>query len=232
MGNIMAVDTALAHAGTIVEALQYTLERAREQARRVTQAGQGIDELQVHSERLAYRATELRAMRELLHYATQAYQESATEALTPLMALAFAAEVGQQWRGEIEAQVDDYGLSEAFLQDTLGRPELRTAIRAGPPVNVPVADPSSADVIFSFPTGVVVRRSTRPVAGSLISRPGRVTSYSEPTRTPAPEPTLMITSPPDTSATSARISTFVSWIRLAEPRRYDDLPPLGGSPGP
>jgi (2S)-methylsuccinyl-CoA dehydrogenase len=131
MGTMMAVGTALTHAGTIVETLERTLERAREQARRVTQGGQGIDELQVHSERLAYRATELRAMQELLHYATVVSQHSPADTLMPLMALAFAAAGGQQWRADIEAQVDDYGLSEAFLQDTLGRPELRAAIRAG-----------------------------------------------------------------------------------------------------
>src|SRR5207245_344179 len=74
---------------------------------------------------------------------------------------------------------------------------------------------SSADVIFSVPTRVVIRRSTRPVAGSRTPRPGRITSYSAPTFTPPDVPTLMMISPPDTSATSALIATFVSGMLAA-----------------
>src|SRR5207245_8120357 len=65
---------------------------------------------------------------------------------------------------------------------------------AASPVSVPVADPSTAEVILTFPTGVVTRRSTLPVAGSLISRPGRTTVYSVPIRTPPAVPTLMTSS--------------------------------------
>jgi (2S)-methylsuccinyl-CoA dehydrogenase len=128
---MIAADVALTHARTIVAALEHTLDRALVQARSVTQGGQGIDEAQVHCERLAYRATQLRAMQDLLHYATSEQQRQPAETLMPRMALAFAAEVGQQCRAEIDAHVDDYGLSDAFLQDTLGTPEMCTAIRAG-----------------------------------------------------------------------------------------------------
>jgi (2S)-methylsuccinyl-CoA dehydrogenase len=100
-------------------------------ARTLTQAGQGIDEHQVHCERLAYRATELRAMHDLLHYATDVQQHDRQESLTAFMALAFAAEVGQKCRSDMEAQGDDYGFSDALLQDTLATPEMRRAIRAG-----------------------------------------------------------------------------------------------------
>src|SRR5207302_8045360 len=83
---------------------------------------------------------------------------------------------------------------------------------AGPPVSVPWAEDSSAEVTLSLATAVVTRRSTRPVAGSLISRPGRITSYSAPIFTPALVPTLMMMSPPETSAINAGISTLASLI--------------------
>jgi (2S)-methylsuccinyl-CoA dehydrogenase len=128
---MMTVDEALKHTGTIVEALQQVLAQAMAHARTVTQAGQAIDEHQVHCERLAYRATELRAMHDLLHYATDVQQHAPHESLAAFMALAFAAEVGQKCRSDMEAQADDYGLSDAVLQDTLATPEIRRAMRAG-----------------------------------------------------------------------------------------------------
>src|SRR5574341_1108953 len=91
-----------------------------------------------------------------------------------------------------------------------GHEPTQSPTRAGPPVSVPTAVASSAEVILSLPTGVVIRRITRPVAGSLISRPGRITSYSPPTRTPAPAPAVITISAPDTSATRAWIATLVS----------------------
>src|SRR5688500_13598857 len=76
---MMTVDEALQHTGTIVEALQQVLAQAMAHARTVTQAVQAIDEHQVHCERLAYRATELRAMHDLLHYATDVQQHAPHE---------------------------------------------------------------------------------------------------------------------------------------------------------
>jgi (2S)-methylsuccinyl-CoA dehydrogenase len=128
---MMTVDEALQHTGTIVEALQRLLEQAMAHARTVTQAGRGIDEHQVHCERLAYRATELRAMHDLLRYATDVQQHDPQESLMAFMALAFAAEVGQKCRSDMETQADDYGFSDAVLQDTLATPEIRRALHAG-----------------------------------------------------------------------------------------------------
>jgi (2S)-methylsuccinyl-CoA dehydrogenase len=128
---MMTVDEALRHTATIVETLQRLLEQALAHARTLTQSGQGIDGHQVHCERLAYRATELRAMHDLLHYATDVQQHDQQESLTAFMALAFAAEVGQKCRSDMEAQANAYGFSDAVLQDTLDTPEMRRAIRAG-----------------------------------------------------------------------------------------------------
>ena len=92
---MMTVDEALKHTGTIVEALQQVLAQAMAHARTVTQAGQAIDEHQVHCERLAYRATELRAMHDLLHYATDVQQHAPHESLAAFMALALPPKWGR-----------------------------------------------------------------------------------------------------------------------------------------
>ena len=128
---MLAFNEALQHTRTIAEALERALEHALRHARTVTQEGQGIDEYQVHCARLAYRVTELRAVQALLQHAQEVRHDEPGQAHTALMGLAFAAEVGQRCSAEIAVQADDYGLSEAFLQDTLDTPEVRRAIRAG-----------------------------------------------------------------------------------------------------
>jgi alkylation response protein AidB-like acyl-CoA dehydrogenase len=62
-------DGTFVQARTILTALERTLERALAHTRQTTQAGQDIDGFQWHCERLAYRATELRAAQDILHYA-------------------------------------------------------------------------------------------------------------------------------------------------------------------
>jgi (2S)-methylsuccinyl-CoA dehydrogenase len=48
-----------------------------------------------------------------------------------LMALAFAAEMGQKWLAEVDANLSDYGMSETFVQETLAAAEVRQAVRVG-----------------------------------------------------------------------------------------------------
>ena len=47
------------------------------------------------------------------------------------MALGFAAEVGQRLVGQVGTHIEDFGFDEAFLNDTLGQPQVRAAIRDG-----------------------------------------------------------------------------------------------------
>jgi (2S)-methylsuccinyl-CoA dehydrogenase len=122
---------ALTYARTIVTALEQTLDTALAQARQVTQGGKRIDAFQVHCERLAYRATQVRAAYELVHYAATLESQAPDDTVTSMMALAFAAEVGQDLRAEVEAHLEAYGLTEAFVQETLDTSAVRQAIRAG-----------------------------------------------------------------------------------------------------
>ena len=56
----------------IVDALQRLRDEALHYGRRITDNGKGIDDHQVHTERLAYLATEVEAARALAAYATGA----------------------------------------------------------------------------------------------------------------------------------------------------------------
>lgn len=128
---MMTPPMALTYARTIVTALEQTLDTALAQARQVTHGGKAIDAFQVHCERLAYRATQVRAAQELVHYATTLESQAPDDTVTSMMALAFAAEVGQDLRAQVEAHLEAYGVTEAFVQETLDTSAVRQAIRAG-----------------------------------------------------------------------------------------------------
>lgn len=128
---MVPLQTSLTHVRSIVTALAQTLEHALVHARRVTQGGKDIDDVQVHCERLAYRATQVRAAQDFLRYAETVDQLEGDHTETGMMALAFAAEVGQEMLAEVDAHLSDYGLTETFVQQTLGTLEVRQAIRTG-----------------------------------------------------------------------------------------------------
>jgi (2S)-methylsuccinyl-CoA dehydrogenase len=128
---MLASQMACTQARIIVSALERVLERALAHTRQLTQHGQGIDDYQVHCERLAYRTTEWRAAQELLCYAESQLQQGQDDTVAGPMALACAAEVSQFLRGEVEAHVHGYGLDETFVRETLGAVNVRHAVRAG-----------------------------------------------------------------------------------------------------
>ncbi|MCE2486588.1 MAG: acyl-CoA dehydrogenase [Desulfurellaceae bacterium] len=114
---------------TIVDALQQVRDEALHHGRSLTANGKAIDEHQVHAERLAYLATEVEAARALLSYATAATQAGDTG--IDDKALGFAAEVGHKLLATADVHLADFGFSEAFVADTLGRSEVKAAIRSG-----------------------------------------------------------------------------------------------------
>ncbi len=120
----------LQQTGLIVDALQKVRDEALQHGRSLTDNGKSIDAHQVHAERLAYLATEVEAARSCLHYAQAAGEKSADEN-TATMALGFAAEVGQRLVGQASTHIEDFGFDEALLNDTLGQPQVKAAIRDG-----------------------------------------------------------------------------------------------------
>lgn len=114
---------------TIVDALQKVRDEALHHGRSLTSNGKGIDEHQVHSERLAYLATEVEAARALLVYAKDASQNGETDIGDK--ALGFAAEVGHKLLAQADIHLADFGFSDAFLNETLGSAEVKAALRSG-----------------------------------------------------------------------------------------------------
>ncbi|MGE0680739.1 MAG: acyl-CoA dehydrogenase family protein [Candidatus Binatia bacterium] len=113
----------------IVDALQKVRDEALHHGRIVTENGKGIDEHQVHAERVAYLSTEVEAARALLAYAQAATQHGETEIAD--MTLGFAAEIGQKLLGQADIHQSDFGFTDNFLAETLGRSEVKAAIRDG-----------------------------------------------------------------------------------------------------
>jgi (2S)-methylsuccinyl-CoA dehydrogenase len=110
---------------TILAAARAAVDAAVVAARKTTQDGKGIDDHQVHAERVAYAATEIAAAESLAAYAAAHGDETAGH-----MAAAFAGEIAAKLAAAIEAHEDDFGIPGSVLDQTLRAPEVRAAIRA------------------------------------------------------------------------------------------------------
>jgi len=114
----------------LVAAIQATVDEAVAAASRLTGGGRAIDDHQVHSERVAYVATELAACKAVAEYARAAAGAGSDEAdLYAAEAAAYAAEVGAGLVGQCLAAADDFGLPDGLLDRTLAGAEAQAAIR-------------------------------------------------------------------------------------------------------
>ncbi len=124
----MTTETAinpLTAARELTDAAQAVVDAALKHGAAVTEGGRTIDDHQVHTERLAYLATQVRAAHE-----QTAYAERTGDALQAEYAVIYAAEVVQALRSAIETAWDDFGLTEADLAG-LYAPAARESVRAG-----------------------------------------------------------------------------------------------------
>jgi len=115
----------------VCEATSSVVESAICHARKITDGGKGIDDHQVHSERVAYAATEAKAARELLEYARAAAAAGQASPELPHMAAVFAAEVAQRLSLQVQAHREDFGVPEDLWSRTLGSPEVAAIARSG-----------------------------------------------------------------------------------------------------
>ncbi len=92
----------------LVDACDAVLAAALRAGAAMTDGGRNIDDHQVHTERLAYLATQVRAAGELT-----AYVERTGDAFQGELALVYAAEVASALGSQLDAAWDDFGLSEA-----------------------------------------------------------------------------------------------------------------------
>ena len=117
---------SLAAARELGDDAQAVIDAALKHGAELTEGGRLIDDYQVHTERLAYLATQVRAAREQTAYAERA----GADLLQAEYALIYAAEVVEALRSAIETAWDDFGLTEAELAG-LYAPAAREAVRAG-----------------------------------------------------------------------------------------------------
>ncbi|MBM3139196.1 MAG: acyl-CoA dehydrogenase [Chloroflexi bacterium] len=121
---------AVASARRLVDVAQRTIDAALAHGARVTEGGRLIDDHQVHTERLAYLATQVRAAAELVAYCERLAAAGKPDALQERMAHVYAAEVAHALRSQVEAAWDDFGLTDAQA-GALTEAATRAAIRAG-----------------------------------------------------------------------------------------------------
>jgi (2S)-methylsuccinyl-CoA dehydrogenase len=113
----------------LVDTTDALCREALEVAARRTEGGKGIDEEQVHCERLAYAATEVAAARELLRYAERLAGTN-RDRYIEAMAGAFAGEVAQRLAAQLDSRRDEFGVGPDRLDATLGAEETKRIIRA------------------------------------------------------------------------------------------------------
>ena len=120
---------ALTTARSLVDAAQGVVDAAVAHAAAVTEGGAAIDDHQVHTERVAYLATQVRAAHELAAAAERLREAGRRDEQTEGAALVYAAEAAHAVRSAVEAAWDDFGVGDAA--SAFDAPEVRSAIRAG-----------------------------------------------------------------------------------------------------
>ncbi len=126
-GSLTPID--LGSVEQLVATTDAVVREALDVASRRTEGGKGIDEAQVHCERLAYAATEVTTAKDLLKYVRAAAAHGAADPVVAEMAAVFAAEVAQRLAGQIDAHAADFGLADERLNATLGASATKAVIR-------------------------------------------------------------------------------------------------------
>ncbi len=115
----------------VVSAIDDLVNAAIASASTATNGGKAIDDFQVHTERIAYAATEREAAKALATYARRAATAGADEAdLYAEEAGLYVGEVASRLFGEVTQARDEYALPEGLLEKTLGSDAILGAIRS------------------------------------------------------------------------------------------------------
>ncbi|MCH2524233.1 MAG: acyl-CoA dehydrogenase family protein [Dehalococcoidia bacterium] len=114
----------------LVDTCQFIIDAAIEHASVITENGRLIDDYQIHTERLAYLTTQVRAAHELTSYAERLDVNGQTDELQGEYAYIYSAEVANTLRSQIDAAWGDFGLN-ADHKLMLDAPELINAMREG-----------------------------------------------------------------------------------------------------
>ena len=119
----------LEQARLLVSAAQEVVDAALKHAATITNGGADIDDHQVHTERVTYLATQVRAARELTNTAERLTAAGKADDLLTQEALIYAAEAAHTVGATIDAHADDFGVGGTV--DRLHAADVRAAIRSG-----------------------------------------------------------------------------------------------------
>jgi (2S)-methylsuccinyl-CoA dehydrogenase len=125
----MTKQVDLGEVGRLIDATDALVREALDVARKRTDGGKGIDDEQVHAERVAYAATEVAAARELLKYATESAPHRNDGSIDAMAAL-FAGEVALKLAGQVDAHAEEFGVTADRLNQTLGSADAKRIARA------------------------------------------------------------------------------------------------------
>ena len=114
----------------LVETSRRAIDAALRHAAEVTRGGELVDEHQVHTERLAYLSTQVRAAEELAAFVERLDAAGRGDGLQARVAAAYAAETAHALRSQVEAAWADFGLTEDEA-GSLYEPAVREAVRRG-----------------------------------------------------------------------------------------------------
>lgn len=112
----------------LVDQIEEVVTAAVEAARRRTAGGKDIDSWQVHSERVAYAATEVLAARAMVDYA-KAASAAGDGSLFVEQSAVYAGEFAARLLGQLAAAGDDFDLPAGLVDRTLGTDATRARIR-------------------------------------------------------------------------------------------------------
>jgi len=129
MAETKVTPVELTHVEKLIATTEAVVREALDIARRATDGGKGIDDAQVQCERLAYAATEIAAAKDLLAYAQAAATHGQADAVVNEMAAVFAGEAAQRLASHVDAHSEEFGLSDARLNATLGTAETKALMR-------------------------------------------------------------------------------------------------------
>jgi alkylation response protein AidB-like acyl-CoA dehydrogenase len=117
-------------ARTLVNASQEVITKAIKHASEMTEGGKLIDQYQVHTQRIAYLTTEIRAAHELVAFVERSEHRESSDHHSAEMAYCYAAEIAHKLRSQIESAWEDFGLDETDLTD-LNSLSIKELIRSG-----------------------------------------------------------------------------------------------------
>ena len=131
MARSVLSPVSLDDVGRLASMLRSLIDDATASAAKATEAGRAIDDYQVHSERIAYAATETAAAEAALAYARAAAESGADGAdLYAEQAAVYAAEVARRLYAEVTAAAEEYALGDGTLARTVGEAGTQALVRS------------------------------------------------------------------------------------------------------